>query len=177
MSSNGAVAELVSSSEGLLFSRYGTFISSEGHAMTPETLIENSRRRKAAQAAYDRQRYVNNIDEGRARARAYYWAHREEQKARRNKYHSEHKKERLAYEAVASQTPKGRARKAMHYAVKVGRLVKPSRCSGCGRFVSRARLHGHHDDYAKPLDVRWLCAKCHGVTRRIRDGEKEASNV
>jgi len=45
-------------------------------------------------------------------------------------------------------------------ALRAGRLVKPDECetSGC---ESADRLHGHHDDYAKPLDVRWLCPLCH----------------
>jgi hypothetical protein len=40
-----------------------------------------------------------------------------------------------------------------------GTLVKPDNCVECGS--SEFRLHGHHDDYAKPLEVRWLCPLCH----------------
>ena len=44
-------------------------------------------------------------------------------------------------------------------AVRDGKLVKPDKCSKCGN--TPARLHGHHDDYAFPLEVRWLCPGCH----------------
>lgn len=46
-------------------------------------------------------------------------------------------------------------------AVKRGLLQKPLCCEECrGPFPARL-LIGHHDDYARPLDVRWLCNLCH----------------
>jgi hypothetical protein len=39
-----------------------------------------------------------------------------------------------------------------------GELVPPKKCSVCH---ARTGVVGHHDDYARPLDVRWLCRKCH----------------
>ena len=46
-------------------------------------------------------------------------------------------------------------------AVRDGRVIKPENCSACGNFTPSRRLHGHHEDYAKPLEVVWLCIDCH----------------
>lgn len=41
-------------------------------------------------------------------------------------------------------------------ALKSGRLTQEP-CLFCGA----TRVQAHHRDYAKPLEVIWLCAKCH----------------
>jgi hypothetical protein len=51
-------------------------------------------------------------------------------------------------------------------AVARGQLQRPEVCSQCGGYGvaykdGRSRIHAHHDDYNRPLDVRWLCKGCH----------------
>ena len=45
---------------------------------------------------------------------------------------------------------------AVSNAVRDGKLVKQD-CEVCGK----RKVHGHHDDYSNPLDVRWLCPAHH----------------
>ena len=45
-------------------------------------------------------------------------------------------------------------------AIKNGKINKEYLCSECG---SNNQIQGHHDDYTKPLVVRWLCVKCHNL--------------
>lgn len=51
------------------------------------------------------------------------------------------------------------AHRAVEAALARGSLVRPTSCSACDRTLQR--IHAHHDDYSKPLDVRWLCQRCH----------------
>jgi hypothetical protein len=61
----------------------------------------------------------------------------------------------------AERNPEKRAAHiAVGNAVRDGRLVKLP-CEVCG-----AKAQAHHDDYSKPLEVRWLCPPHHAEERR-----------
>jgi hypothetical protein len=54
-----------------------------------------------------------------------------------------------------------------HYAIRLaqlarqqGKLIPSPTCQFCGELKT---VDGHHEDYAKPLEVIWLCEKCHRV--------------
>jgi hypothetical protein len=50
------------------------------------------------------------------------------------------------------------ARSKVYYAIKTGKLIKPTKCSDCNE---EKFLQGHHEDYSKPLNLIWLCTTCH----------------
>jgi hypothetical protein len=63
------------------------------------------------------------------------------------------------------------ARVAAQTAVAKGQLVRQP-CEVCGE----SKVDAHHDDYAKPLAVRWLCRRHHAqadAERRLRDSERQ----
>ena len=49
------------------------------------------------------------------------------------------------------------ARYMVSNAIRDGKMLREP-CVECG---SMDRVHAHHDDYAKPLSVRWMCAAHH----------------
>ena len=51
-----------------------------------------------------------------------------------------------------------RAINAVARAKAKGTLIKKDNCENCD---SDFAVLAHHDDYSKPLDVRWLCQACH----------------
>ena len=57
------------------------------------------------------------------------------------------------------------ARRQVQSAIRSGRLVRPDKCDYCGE--GGRKIHAHHEDYKKPMDVEWLCTRCHG-TRHCR---------
>lgn len=89
--------------------------------------------------------------------RAYKVAHREEHREYTKQYRSRHpeqkRQETLLY--IADNPQKRKAHHAVNNAIRDGRLIRQP-CEICG-----AKAQAHHDDYSKPLDVRWLCPVHH----------------
>lgn len=107
-----------------------------------------------------------NVKANRAANAEYY---REFDRARANLPH------RVEAREAYARTPQGRAngnrakrayldrnpmKRAAHIAcgnaIRTGRLIRKP-CEVCGA----AKAQAHHDDYSKPLDVRWLCTTHH----------------
>lgn len=68
-------------------------------------------------------------------------------------------KNRYRYKLIEKQRypEKIKARDAVQKAKKSGKLIVGP-CSVC---QATEKIHAHHEDYSKPLDVIWLCNKCH----------------
>ena len=54
-----------------------------------------------------------------------------------------------------------------NHAIRDGKITKGP-CEVCGV----DKVHGHHDDYDKPLEVRWLCPAHHADQHRLIKEEK-----
>lgn len=57
---------------------------------------------------------------------------------------------------------KYKAQTAVGNAIRDGRLIRPTLCERCNQ---PGKIEAHHHDYAKPLEVEWVCPKCHGEER------------
>lgn len=58
---------------------------------------------------------------------------------------------------------KAAARSYVSAAIKEGILVRPEICSKC---TKNCKAEAHHEDYTRPLEVIWLCRKCHAFIHR-----------
>lgn len=54
---------------------------------------------------------------------------------------------------------KALAHSRLWHAIQDGKIVRKTKCEECG---STEKIHAHHEDYSKALDVIWLCVPCHG---------------
>ena len=82
--------------------------------------------------------------------------------------------ERRHVKAYRGRYPeKEAAKQIFHNAIRRGEIVRPAICEKCLRDpgtnrAGRTKLHGHHDDYSKPLAVQWVCVECHNEIHRNR---------
>ena len=102
--------------------------------------------------------YYREYDRGRA--------NRQDRVEARAKYQQTAEGKQALARARASYKQKNPAKRDAHVAcgnaIRDGRLIRQP-CEVCGS----ARSQAHHDDYSKPLDVRWLCSKHHSEHHKV----------
>lgn len=88
-----------------------------------------------------------------------------ENRLKRIEYYREYDRKRGARSGfnVSKDPTKMRARSKAIRAIRSGKIPRPERCAAC---AERTRLHAHHDDYTKPLEVIFLCPVCHKERHR-----------
>ena len=109
--------------------------------------LEESRKRERERARKWRK-------ENPERARAQDKVKRERYAERRKEYAKEYSRKNLKDPLKVS------ARTQLNNAVKCKSIIKPNKCEKC---LERHQLNAHHCDYSKPLEVVWLCTKCHAL--------------
>ncbi len=100
--------------------------------------------------------------------KAYVTGHRKENLERIRKYDRDRSKLLHRKKANRENSIKFRKRNPekyhahslVAYAVRSGKIIKPDACQQCDK---KGKVSGHHDDYYKPLEVKWLCQPCHYV--------------
>ena len=103
-----------------------------------------------------------HTEQAAERARRYRAANTEKRAERQRRYRAEHPE--MAAESTRrwkqwkqSHPEQVAAHKAVECAIRDG-LLTWQPCRVCGR---GSTVHGHHEDYSKPLEVVWLCRKHH----------------
>lgn len=95
----------------------------------------------------------------------------EHQKAleRKRKYDKTDKAKIWNLEYKNRQKKRYLATSTLNNAVRDGKLIRPEVCSIC---QSKGSIEGHHADYDKPLEVVWVCKKCHTmIHKNLKKGD------
>lgn len=76
---------------------------------------------------------------------------------------------------------KKRAYRIFKTALNNGTIKRPNRCQICSvkNWIckdGRSYIQGHHEDYNKPLDVKWVCNACHRRITPLASGENNANS-
>lgn len=112
----------------------------------------------------------------RTRERVRRWQRDNPQKVRertiryRRRHRARYLKNDREYQArVKEQQPeKVHARQAVYRAIQRGQLERPATCQACGK---KCKPQAHHEDYGKPLEVRWFCPTCHAAQHPRKDAK------
>ena len=98
-----------------------------------------------------RQRYALDLEKNREQARE-----RQKRYMASEKGKLKHIETQRNY--VKENPEKIKASNKLRKAISFGKILRNPKCEIC--FIE-CKTHGHHEDYTKPLEVIWMCSKCH----------------
>jgi len=126
---------------------------------------KNAEERRKAEKEYREK----NREKIRKRDRIRYFLRTEEDRLKANervrKYRKTEHGKRKIKEYVEKNREKSMVRWKTNNAIRDGKLQKAEKCTVC---LSSEDIEAHHPDYEKPLQVVWLCKRCH---MKIHKGE------
>lgn len=126
--------------------------------------------RKSATANY----YMSKCKECHAIMSKRYYQRNKEKIAEQKKLYQQKNKEKIAEtrKQYKKKYPKIRnAHRRVEYAIKTGKLIRPSICSICGKRDSK--IEAHYNNYDNPLDICWVCTSCsHNFTKIVQKVSK-----
>ncbi len=105
---------------------------------------------RPCEAETARKRYYQNSEHVKARVKARYATLTREQR------------QALGKRRLIRNAHKRKAHGQVNRALRRGDIQRKDTCEHCADPAE----HAHHEDYARPLDVIWLCRKCHGLVHR-----------
>lgn len=124
-----------------------------------------------------KQYYEINADELKRKAREYSKNLTDDQKKARREYYLKWKETETGKNYVKTIWKEKKSKYNKHYkagqkvqdAIRSGKLIRPDFCSIC---KYNGQIEGHHIDYDKPLEVIWVCRKCHTmIHKNLKKGE------
>jgi Bacillus phage endonuclease len=120
---------------------------------------------------YHEEYRADNPDKIKASQRRTYYSRTEEDIQRENEIARNYRRTSEKYKEwwrkyAAKKDSKWKARWILNNAIRDGKIVRPNICQICAQI---RKLDGHHADYNKPLQVLWVCRKCHTAIHYKRD--------
>lgn len=130
----------------------------------PEKVKENNKKARLERPEIIKECYKRWRKKNPDYDKKYYW-NNENHRIRKKEIHKLWLKNNYEKIIVANKIQqlkfpeKHKARSLLRKAVYEKRISKPKICDLC--MIESNRIEGHHEDYSRPLDVKWLCVKCH----------------
>lgn len=155
------------------FYKHGDYYATQCKDCAREYSRNYTREHREERLKYLKEYYHSHKEQAREYKRKWEEKNRDWKNECARKCSKEHKEQLLEKQRkYRKENPeKMRAQSLVNSYVQSGKLNKPLKCESCG---AEGYVEAHHSDYSKPLDVMWVCKKCH---RKLDDKRRERESA